>query len=162
MTVAVSRLHWDDGTVPAFDFEIPHIRGVPVRATLPDDAEVHRYVPNRLGVAEGGSDSDTVHRIEDLDPDVARFRRLLRRLAQINGVAPIVDPEMACGVVLTHGVAADALAGVNTMFPGSVAPTPARLAEFPGGVQIVANPSVASSFDSFADSLEQCLRGGPV
>lgn len=160
MTAAVSRLHWDDGSIPRPHHEIPHVRGVPIRVGVPVDTEVHRFVPNRLGIAEDGDNHDIVHTMPGLDQHVGRFRKLLRRLAQIPGVQPAVDPAMACTILLTPGVTRESLERVNARFPGSVASAPARLSEFPGGIQIVAGGSVGPFFGEFADALEACIAGG--
>ncbi len=179
----VSRLAWSqpptevrsDSTV-----EVPHLRGVPVagHAFSSDRASRRRSWPNRAGICETGAPSDTVDWHTDLaeapphgdivrhgtsipggiDERTAWFLRMLKSLEQIRGVTSPIATEAPCGILLTPGVPAHRLAAAVRQFPGAIDVLPARLAEFPGGIQLRMTPEAWLHADAYAGTVREVLE----
>lgn len=172
----VSRLGWHD---LSHDNEVLHVRGIAVAADVPPEAVRIRSWPNRLGILEQGGPTDRVAWIPDLAPrpphglievddptgsdqpesfDVRlkAFRKFVKGLGQLPGVEIPVVPEAMCTIVLTNGDAFHDEGGLTAAIPG-VAPTPSRLEEFPGGVQLRVGESEWPRFDQYAQDVQQLL-----
>jgi hypothetical protein len=173
-THGVSRLGWHDEThVP----EVPHVRGVPVR--VGHDDPVRWSWPNRLGVCESDREIDIVlwrselaprpdrGRIEQSDPSIVDpttlsdrlrwFRSLLKRLDQHRGVSPLGAIDAPAAIVMTRaGVPLDTRFGTLS---GAVEPVPARLGEFPGGVQLALTDLAWRQRDQYAALVESITTG---
>lgn len=130
---------------------IPTVRGRPVGTQT---ESVVAWWPNLAGVLEPVRPQDTVVWNPSLAPrpphgtivttgddddsigvdDVSAFRKHLRRLDQIPGVATAVAPGSLRAIVLTRGDRGD--------LPPRCARVPAHLAEFPGGIIVEGSEAV--------------------
>ncbi len=132
---------------------IPTVRGRPVGTQT---ESVVAWWPNLAGMLEPVRPQDTVVWNPSLAPrpprgtivatghdgesigvdDVAAFRKDLRRLDQLPGVATALAPESLRAIVLTPGDSGE--------LPPGCTRVPAHLAEFPGGIIVEGSEAVLS------------------
>ena len=169
--------------------EIPHVRGHPVDDAIPNDLRRAREWPNRLGIREAVRDSDTVAWYPqlatrpdrgtivalDLSGERARERRraldddeidrrtrwlgsLVRRLEQardVRAAAPVVAP---CCIVLAPG-GSEVTAATVPGWGAGLAACPARLGEFPGGIQLAITEAAWRQRDAYAATVTAIIEG---
>ena len=161
--------------------ELPHVRGVPIVPAGIDAGTRIREWPNICGHLEAGGREDIVAWRSDLAPrpeigivhdmtrrsasvDVGERRVAMRDLAksldQLEGVRLCCRGASAACVVLTGGVAADAIHAVTREYPGAIAPVPTRLAEFPGGINLAFVDSAWHRRREYAEAVRQLLAKG--
>lgn len=183
---ARSRLRWFDAPDDAVVPEIPHLAGHPVDDAVPGDLVRVREWPNRLGVAEAPRPGDQVRwypllaerppigdvvALEttgqasggstpaDLEDRTAWLHRLVTRLSQGRGIGSAADVVAPCTVVLTPGVG-DRRSWPDHGWGNALATVPRRLAEFPGGLQLVVTDSVWARREEYADHVLAIMDGG--
>lgn len=149
--------------------ETPHIGCDPVLRPLDTPAIRLRCWPNIGGCLERGAAEDLV--VWDpslaLQPDrgivlptasepgpriIDRthfLRLLLRRLRQLKGVVEACPPQAPRTIIYTPGFDPLDLTDITDRYPGSLTPTPARLAEFPGGLRITITDDVMDADVAF-------------
>lgn len=182
-TVAVSRLldpaFWNQVTAGRAVLEVPHVRCDPVPITVEPSVLRLRCWPNIGGRLERGSPSDlvawfpslaqrpdcgnlvpmTIQNSEQIPERVHFLGSLLKHLEQIRGVMGVCVPEAPRTIIYTPGVDPVRLSELQDSYPGSVAPTPSRLAEFPGGIRISITNDVWSRDEQFTSDFTSFLRG---
>ncbi|VAW05798.1 hypothetical protein MNBD_ACTINO01-125, partial [hydrothermal vent metagenome] len=80
-------------------------------------------------------------------------------LQQIRGVTGTCVPEAPRTILYTPGFDATSLSELTDRYPGSVARTPSRLQEFPGGIRITITNDVLTRDAAFTTDLTSLLGG---
>ncbi len=182
-TVAVSRLVdpdvWNELAAVRTVIEVPHIQCDPVPDTLTSPTLRLRCWPNIGGRLERGSSNDlvawfpslarrpdggtvvpmTADRSDQITERIRFLDSLLKHLQQIRGVTGTCVPEAPRTILYTPGFDAARLSELNDLYPGSVAPSPLRLAEFPGGIRITITNDVWARDAAFTMDLTSLLGG---
>ena len=165
----------DMGFTPSAASEIPHVNGLPVPLPISRGVTVVREWPNLAGRLEPADDADIVRWCRSLAPPPSRgtvmargetvhhrlrsemrqwLTRFARALTQIKGVSLAAPSETPRLILLTPGTP---LHGVE--LPRGIERTPARLAEFPGGMVLTMDRRSFEHRTQYADAVEAIIRG---